>query len=420
MKFLKYLLIVAILTLCQSAFSQTSAELKRRKEALTREIESLNRSLSKTATNKRSSLKQVKYLTAQIKRREEKINTINSEVRLLNNEITENTNTVRSLQAQLKKLKQEYASMIRFAFRNQSAYSKLMFIFAAGDFNQAYKRLKYLQQFSEYRKKQARYIEETEKELNSRIQQLDRNKQEKSDLLSSQQKEKQTLGKAKSTQSSVLSKLSRTEKKLQQEIGRKKRENDRLNRAIQQAIRREIEEARKKAEEAARLAAAKAKAENREPAAAPVPRGTSVLAATPEAAKLSADFLSNRGRLPWPVANGIITEGFGVHRYGRNVTSENNGMDIKTNPGATVRAVFDGEVTGVQNIGSIYVVVIRHGEYFTVYSNLKSASVSRGQKVSIKQPVGIVVTDPVDGTTEAHFEVWKGVTPVNPSTWLAN
>ena len=420
MKFLKYLLVVAILTLCQSAFSQTSAELKRRKEALTREIESLNRSLSKTATNKRSSLKQVKYLTAQIKRREEKINTINSEVRLLNNEITENTNTVRSLQAQLKKLKQEYASMIRFAFRNQSAYSKLMFIFAAGDFNQAYKRLKYLQQFSEYRKKQARYIEETEKELNSRIQQLDRNKQEKSDLLSSQQKEKQTLGKAKSTQSSVLSKLSRTEKKLQQEIGRKKRENDRLNRAIQQAIRREIEEARKKAEEAARLAAAKAKAENREPAAAPVPRGTSVLAATPEAAKLSADFLSNRGRLPWPVANGIITEGFGVHRYGRNVTSENNGMDIKTNPGATVRAVFDGEVTGVQNIGSIYVVVIRHGEYFTVYSNLKSASVSRGQKVSIKQPVGIVVTDPVDGTTEAHFEVWKGVTPVNPSTWLAN
>ena len=95
-------------------------------------------------------------------------------------------------------------------------------------------------------------------------------------------------------------------------------------------------------------------------------------------------------------------------------------MDIKTNPGATVRAVFEGEVTGVQNIGSIYVVVIRHGEYFTVYSNLKSVSVSRGQKVSVKQPVGIVVTDPVDGTTEAHFEVWKGVTPVNPSSWLAN
>lgn len=95
-------------------------------------------------------------------------------------------------------------------------------------------------------------------------------------------------------------------------------------------------------------------------------------------------------------------------------------MDIKTNPGATVRAVFGGEVTGVQNIGSIYVVIIRHGEYFTVYSNLKSASVSRGQKVGVKQSVGTVVTDPVDGTTEAHFELWKGVTPVNPSSWLAN
>lgn len=420
MKFLKYFLLLGILAVGHSVFSQTSAELKRRKEALSREIESLNRSLSKTATNKRSSLKQVKYLNAQIRLREEKINTINSEVRLLNNEISENTNTVRSLQAQLKKLKKEYAGMILFAFRNQSSYSKLMFIFASGNFNQAYKRLKYLQQFSEYRKKQARYIEETEAELNGKIVQLDRNKREKSDLLSSQQKEKQTLGKAKNTQSTVLSKLSRTEKQLQNEIQQKKRENDRLNRAIQQAIRREIEEERKKAEEAARLAAAKAKAENRQPSTSTVPRGSSVLAATPEAAKLSADFLSNRGRLPWPVANGIVTETFGIHRYGKNVTSENNGMDIKTNPGSTVRAVFEGEVTGVQNIGSIYVVVIRHGEYFTVYSNLKSASVSRGQKVSVKQPVGIVATDPVDGTTEAHFEVWKGVTPVNPSTWLAN
>lgn len=417
MKFLKYILLISAVLAVQPAFSQTSAELKRRKEMLSREIESLNRSLNKTSTSKRSSLKQVKYLNAQIRLRQAKINTINSEVRLLNNEISENTSTVRSLQAQLKKLKEEYAGMVLFAFRNQSSYNKLMFLFSSENFNQAYKRLKYLQQFSEYRKKQARYIEETEAELTGKIVELDKNKREKSELLVSQEKEKQTLGKEKNSQSNVLNKLSKQEKQLRQEIGQKKRENDRLNRAIQQAIRREIEEERRKAEEAARLAAARAG--NKE-APANVPRGTGVLAATPEAARLSADFLSNRGRLPWPVANGIVTEEFGIHHYGRNVTSENNGIDIKTNPGSAVRAVFEGEVTGVQNIGSIYVVVVRHGEYFTVYSNLKSASVSRGQKVSVKQTVGIVATDPVDGTTEAHFEVWKGVTPVNPSSWLAN
>ncbi|HXI00305.1 MAG TPA: peptidoglycan DD-metalloendopeptidase family protein [Sphingobacteriaceae bacterium] len=420
MKLIKYFFLFIILSVCQTAFSQNSAELKRRKEALTREIESLNRSINKTSTNKRSSLKQIKLLNTQIRLREAKINTINSEVRLLNNEISENTNTVRSLELQLKKLKEEYAGMVLFAFRNQSAYSKLMFLFASGNFNQAYKRLKYLQQFSEYRKKQARYIEDTEAELNGKIVQLDRNKREKGNLLNSQQNEKKTLGKEKNNQSTVLSKLSKQEKTLRKELLQRKKENDRLNRAIQQAIRREIEEERRRAEAAARAAAARAKAENKAPSSANVPRGSGVLAATPESAKLSADFLSNRGRLPWPVSNGIVTEGFGIHRYGKNVSSENNGIDIKTNPGATVRAVFEGEVTGVQNIGNIYVVVIRHGEYFTVYSNLKSASVSRGQKVSVKQTLGTVITDPVDGTTEAHFEVWKGVTPVNPSSWLAN
>ncbi len=191
MKFFKGAVVLLFLLLTSQAFAQSSAELKRRKEALSREIESLNRSLRSTSSTKRLSLKQIKYLNAQIRLREEKINTINSEVRLLDNQISDKTNTVRSLVAQLQKLKKEYAGMILFAFRNQSAYSKLMFIFASRDFNQAYKRLKYLQQFSEYRKKQARYIEETQAELTSNIRELDRNKIEKRNLLVSQEKEKQ-------------------------------------------------------------------------------------------------------------------------------------------------------------------------------------------------------------------------------------
>ncbi len=421
MKSLKCIFFLFFFCLASQAFAQSSSDLRRQKEALTREIESLNRSLNQTANNKNLSLKEIRALNAQIRLREKKINIINSEVKLLNNQISDNTNTVRSLQSQLNKLKKEYAAMVLFAFRNQSAYSKLMFIFAAENFNQSYKRLKYLQQFSEYRKKQARYIEGTQKDLNVKIVELDRNKQEKSSLLSDQQKEKKTLGIQKNSKSKVLSSLTTQEKKLKQELTQKQKESARLNRAIQNAINREIEEARKRAEAEAKAELAKAKAENRAaPDARPVASGSSILSATPESAKLSSDFLGSRGNLPWPVSNGMVIEDFGNHTIGRNVTVENNGVDIKTAPGSQVRAVFAGEVAAVQNISGSYAVLIRHGEYFTVYSNLKSVSVSRGQKVTLKQNIGVVITDPVDGTTEVHFEVRKGATPLNPASWLSN
>ncbi len=421
MKVLKFFLFLVVFSIASQAFGQNSSELKRRKDALTREIESLNKSLNQTSSSKRLSLKQIKTLNAQIHLREEKINTINSEVHLLDHQISDNTNTVHSLQSQLDQLKKEYAAMVLFAFKNQNAYNKLMFIFASQDFNQAYKRLKYLQQVGEYRKKQADYIQKTQKDLHIKIVELDENKQEKNHLLTSQEKEKQTLGKEKNNQSKVLTGLSKQEKDLKKEITRKQKETATLNRAIQNAIRREIEEENKRAEAVARAAAAKAKAENREaPAVKTVSKGSGILAATPESAKLSSDFLGNRGRLPYPVASGFITEGFGRHSYGSNVTLENNGVDIKTAQGSSVRAVFSGEVRKVFNVGGSYVVMIRHGEYFTTYSNLRSVSVSVGQKVGIKQTIGTVITDPNDGTTEVHFEIWKGVNPVDPSAWLAN
>ena len=239
----RYFLFIAIICLGSTVYGQSSSELKRRKDALTREIASLNSSLNQTSTNKSLSLKQIRALNAQIRLREEKISTINSEVRLLDNQISDNTSTVRSLQSQLDKLKKEYAGMVLFAFRNQSSYSKLMFIFAAQNFNQAYKRLKYLQQFSEYRKKQAMYIEGTSKDLNVKISELDRNKREKSHLLDDQQKERKTLGVQKNSKSRVLTGLSNQERKLKQELSKKQRESATLNRAIQNAINREIEEA---------------------------------------------------------------------------------------------------------------------------------------------------------------------------------
>ena len=425
MKFLKAVLFIVAVLIAVNAHAQSSQELKRRRDKLSEELEQLNKDYQETSNNKRSTLKQLSLLKAKINLREEKINIINSEIRNLDNQISQSNNTVHSLQSQLDQLKKEYAGMVLFAYRNQSAYNKLMFIFASKDFNQAYKRLKYLQQFGTYRERQAGYIQGTQKELHVKINELDRTKQEKSTLLVDQQKEKETLGKEKTNQVKVVSDLSQHQGQLKQQQRDVQNKIAKTNREIGAAIRREIEEAQRKAEaeakEAARIAAAKAKAENR-PApvvAKPVVRtSSSYLNATPEAAKLSNDFLGNKGRLPWPVANGIITQGFGVYTS-EGIRSENTGVDIRTNAGGTVRAVFDGEVIRVVDVSGTYLVMIKHGEYFTVYGNLRSVSVARGQKVNTKQAIGVVATDPSTGETEVNFDVYKVKEPMNPKLWLA-
>lgn len=416
MKYLKALFIFFLLIIGSQLFAQTRSELERRKAQLNKDIEMINNTLKTTSSNKRVTLKQLNALRAQIRLREEKIKTINSEVRLLDGQINENLNNVRSLQSQLTQLKSDYSAMIRFAQKNQGAYSKLMYIFAAQDFNQAYKRMKYLQQFGEYRIKQAGYIEDTQTALKNKIATLNKNKQEKDHLLSDQQKEKSTLGNEQNKQAKVVNSLTSQERRLKQDLAQKQRDAAKLDRAIRAAIQREIALAKKKAEEEARAAAAKAKAEGK---AAPVASASnkSILSSTPESAKLSADFVSNRGRLPWPVANGVIVDPYGTKKVG-GVTVNNQGVTLKTNPGSAVRAVFEGTVTQILEISGSNVVMIRHGEFFTVYKNLNSINVTKGQKVSTKQTLGTVAT--IDGASDLEFQLWKGMDDQNPAAWLAN
>lgn len=420
MKLKKTLSFLFFLLFAVQAFAQSSSELKRRRDKITNELDKLNEEYERISTDKKTSLKQLSLLKAQIDLREEKIKTANSEIRLLDHQISDNSNNVRSLQSQLNQLKKEYAAMVLFAFRNQSSYNKLMFIFAANDFNQAYKRLKYMQQFGDYRQRQAGYIEGTQKDLHIKIVALDNDKKEKNSILIDQEKEKEKLGKEKDNQAQVVNNLSKEEKLTKNQINKQKRARDQLNRSISTAIRREIEEERRKAAEETRLAAAKAKAENKTVAVAkPVSKGTDVLSATPEAAKLSNDFLGNRGRLPWPVGNGVIIERFGIN-YIQGIKTENSGVDIKTNAGAAVRAVFSGEISRVENIDGSYLIVIRHGKYFTSYMNLSSVSVSKGQKVNIKQTIGTAGVDSQTGDPQVHFELWQNLSPQNPQSWLAD
>jgi septal ring factor EnvC (AmiA/AmiB activator) len=421
MKFLKVLFFLLCMIATLSVNAQSSDQLKRDRDRLTDELEKLTREYNETVSNKKSTIKQLNILRAQINLREKKIDNINAEVRNLNSEIAENTNTVHSLEQQLKQLREEYKAMVLFAYHNKSGYNKMMFVFAAKDFNQAYKRLKYLQEFAAYRKRQAGYIEEKEKELYGRIVQLDRTKDEKRNILLEQQKEKENLGKERSNQQKVASSLSKQEGKLKTEQRDLQRKIAATARAISAAINREVAEARRKAEEAAKAAAAKAKAANKDaPEPAPVARKTTadVLNFTPEAAALSVSFLGNRGRLPWPVATGVPIQGFGTNRVD-GIEIENNGIDIRTSSGAAMRAVFEGEVTTVKDIMGTSMVIIKHGEYFTAYSNLRSVSVKVGQKVSTKQTIGTVATDGPSGETIAHFELYKGQSAVNPETWLA-
>jgi septal ring factor EnvC (AmiA/AmiB activator) len=434
MKYIKVVFFLAMVFAAFTARAQSSAELKKQREQLTQQLEQLNREYEETSNNKRASLKQLTLLKQQISLREDKINNINSSIRALDNQISESNSSVHNLQNQLDLLKKQYAAMVLFTYHNQSSYNKLMFLFAAKDFNQSYKRLKYLQQIGTYRERQANYIQETQDELHVKINELDKNKKEKSNLLQDQEKEKATLGDERNSQVQVVADLSRQEGSLKQQQQDLQRKIARTNREINAAIQREIEEARRKAEEEERrrereaaAAAAKARAENRE-AAAPPPKPrvaakamttSEVLNATPEAAKLSSDFLGNRGQLPWPVTNGNVVQGFGIYYDNLNIKNESYGWDIRTNNGAGVRAIFEGQVKTVQSIQGTYLVVIQHGEYFTAYSNLRSCSVHEGEKVGTKQNIGTVATDSSTGQAIVNFALYKGTTPVNPKIWLA-
>ncbi len=394
------------------AQEQNKIDLENRKKQLAKEIAQTTKILKETQKNKKATLGQLNALIKQIEIRERLINTISSEIRALDGQIGKTNNEIQQLKDELEQLKLEYAAMIRFAHRNQSSYNKLMFVFAAQNFNQAYKRLKYLQQFSEYRQKQARYIEEAQHRLEEKMLELEDNKKVKNTLLVDEQKEKVTLGKEKNQKESIAKQLTQKEGSLKKQIAQKQAQAKKLDRMIQDIIRKEIEAARKKAEAEAKAKGQKLSDDTK--------NSSSNLALTPEAQKLSNDFKNNKGKLPWPVEKGTIIEYFGTHEHPelKGVMVSNNGIDIKTAAGANARAIFNGKVSGViQVVGGMYAVLVNHGEYTTVYSNLSSVSVKMGQELKTKQYLGTVTTE--DQLSSMELQIWKGTNKLNPTDWLA-
>jgi len=414
-----------IIIFIHPSFAQKDKDkLKQNKQKIQKEIEFTNKLLNETKKNKKSSLNKLLILNNQISKREELINNTNSEIQLVDSKITQNKNEVDRLQFNLQSLKDEYAKMIYYAYKNRNSYDRLMFLFSSKDFYQAYRRLKYLQQYSQYRKKQAEMIQATQSQLSDKVRKLSTVKNEKQYLVIEQESEKTKLADEKEEQNSTYKELQQKEKKLLETLKEKEAAAKKLQKAIEDIIAKEIAKAEEEARAKAKIKKDKI-SENKTTATTETHKSTPLteLSLTPDEQTLSTTFSNNKGKLPWPSANGIISNTFGPHEHPvlPGIKTMNNGIDITTSQNTKARAVFDGKVTGVITIpGAGKAIIIRHGEYLSVYSNLEEVYVKMGDKVKTKQDIGLISTNTSESKTELHFELWKGKVILNPASWLAS
>lgn len=385
------------------AFGQSKEDLQKKKKELEKDIQYTNLLLKETKKNKEASLNQLSTLKNQIVYRQRLISTINKEVKLLDRQIAENNDIVRSMEQDLAKIKADYAKLIYYGYKTRSSNNKLMFVFSSIDFNQAMKRLKYLQEYSEYRHEQANLIIITKELISEKSQVLEEKRKSKRSLMNSKEQERLELSNKKKEKNNVYESLSAKETQLKADLIKQEKESAKLQKAIEDIIAEEIRKAR-------RLANKK-----------------TGFALTPEETKLSANFKNNKGKLPWPVKRGIITSSFGEHDHPvlAGIKVYNNGIDLGTNKGAIARSIFNGIVTGVIILpgSNKKAVILRHGEYFSVYGNLQQVFVKKGDKVELKQDIGVVYTDASKFKTESHLEIWKlsqgGTIKLNPQKWIA-
>jgi septal ring factor EnvC (AmiA/AmiB activator) len=397
------------------SFSQSKKELEKKRQKTQKEIQITNELLKQTQRDKKLTMNQLNIVNKQIKAREELILTIGDEVKQLNERITENRQFILLLHADLEQIKKEYVKMIRFAWYNRSNYDKLMFVLSSDDFNQAYRRIKYIQQYNEYRKKQAVAIMAISEVLKNKMESLEEKKKFKEQLLGEEKQETNALSETKKEQSKMVDNLQKKEKDLQKQLEKQKRADSDLKKAISDLIAEEI----RKANEKKKAEANKAIKDNKT-----VPKtNETIYALTPEEQLLSNSFNANVGKLPWPTERGIITGSFGEHDHPvlAGIKVKNDGVYISTTPGSRARSIFDGEVRQIISIpGKHKVLIIKHGNFLSVYSNLSDVSVKIGQKVKAKQDIGVIFTDNEDDNkTIIELQMWDGTTKLNPELWLS-
>ncbi len=397
--FARLILLICCALALNTASAQTKEQLQKERDRISSEI-NLTTTLIKEKQESRSKIEgELSLINKKINLREDLIRSLRREIALYNERIRENKAEIAKLEKELKEAREGYAQMIRYAQRSNSAEDKLMYIFASEDFFQASQRVRYLRQIAKYRESQAREISERQEQLNALNLELLKIINEKDEVLQKEEEQKGELARDKNRQQTAVSGLKQEEKSLLKKLREQEKLREKLNKEIQRIIEAEIRASKKD--------------------------NAGVFSLTPEAAALSANFESNKGKLPWPVERGVITAKFGnnPHPVLAGITVPNNGVDIATSPNAEVRAVFEGTVSGVFSIpGAGANVIVNHGGYRSVYSNLKEVRVSKGDKVVIKQVIGTVLTDEGSGKTEAHLEIWKvseaGPVKQDPALWI--
>lgn len=433
-------------------------ELEQRKRELQKEMDAAQAMLNETKKSSKESLAQLRAIRNKIDLRSRMIRNINEEIKFINSDINAAHRDVKTLERDLDTLKQQYAQLIVSAYKNRSSYTMLNFIFSADSFNEAIKRYQYLKQYREFRSRQASNILETQEQLRLKVKNLEEQRQKRSATLKTEQEQREIIEKDRKEKDEVVSKLKGREKELLADINQKKKDQKKVQDAIRAVIRKEIEDARRKAaaEELARKKAAEAERKRREEerkralaaneaarannnAAANVPppvvetpapaesaaekpsRVLNVLEATPEAVALSDNFEANKGKLPWPIESGIILSFFGKQKNAdmERITEENDGIRFGTRRGGNVKAVFEGEIRRVFTVpGAGYVVMIRHGQFFTNYVGLQNINVKSGDKVRTGQVIGTARSNEDESAGVVELQIYKGTALQNTNGWI--
>lgn len=398
--------------------AQSKQDLQARKSQLEKDISKTNKELEETKKSKSANLKQLVLIKRKIKKREELLETLDTEINSMERQIANLNDTISKIDRELKDLKSEYSKIIVSTYRNRSASNRLMFVFASKSFNQAFKRLKYLEEYTIYRKEQLNAIVASQNMLASKKIELENNRSSKLTLKEKGNVERMKLAQEQEEKDQQAKKLTKKEKELLAKLEKNQKAVRTLQKSIEAIV---AEEIRRANEEKARMAAAgkPVDAGATKPATAGVSANS--MSITAEDIALSGSFASNKGRLPSPLDRCSILMNYGEHPHPdfQGIVVKNNGIDFLSVPNADVKAVFEGTVSSVIFIADLnYVVIIRHGNYLSVYSNLKQAYVKKGDKVSIRQTIGVAANEENNANSKLHFELWHGNNVNDPATWL--
>ena len=417
--------------MAQQPAVQSRADLEKERAEIQRQMEEVKRSLDETHSHKRETLGQLALLQRRLKLRESAIRNINQQLDAIQGDMNQSWREILKLRAELDTLRVQYAQSIVFAYKNRSSYDLLNFVFSAGNFNDAIRRIQYLKSYRAYREERAENIRRTQDLLQGKIDGLKVTRVAKEDAMKKQSKERALLEDEKREKDQVVNRLQSQEKELKKEMVAKQRQDAKLGSAINAAIKRArdlaIKEAAKRSADEKAAAARAAASEKASAAKRPDNSDEAVAPATLNTVKapgksvfsseadlhLTGDFEANRLRLPWPVS-GTISMSFGRHEYIKGIWHDNAGITIDVQAGVAVKSVFKGEVQSVFSVGDVQAVMIRHGRYFTTYSNLSTVSVAKGEPVVTGQIIGRVGEV---GQLEFVLSNEKG-TNLDPERWL--